>query len=62
MKHFISREQIENDPEIEQRLWNFVLEDDKDFFEEVRSRLSPEDLTDFLEENPEYKKYFNNNS
>lgn len=57
MKEFISREQLEQDPEMEQRLWDFILEDDKDFFEEVRSHLSPEDLKDFLEENPEYKQY-----
>ena len=39
------------------RIARFVTMSGEEFFEEVRSHLSPEELEEYLEENPSERKY-----
>lgn len=59
MKHFTEAElkAMARDRDIVTRVTHFLRINDADFFEEVRSRLSAEDLKGYLEENPEDRKY-----
>ena len=47
---------VENE-EIRRRIAHFVTMTGAEFFEEVRSHLSPEELEEYLEENPDERKY-----
>lgn len=47
------KEQLVRNPEVRKRLSDFISMSGKDFFREVQARLSPEDLNDYLKENPE---------
>ena len=46
-------EQLLDDPEVVKRLIDFISMDGAAYFEEVRSNLSPEDLEEYLKENPD---------
>ena len=45
------------DEEVVRRLTEFMAMDGAAYFEEVRSRLSPEELEEYLEENPDERIY-----
>lgn len=45
------------DEEVVRRLTEFMTMDGAAYFEEVRSRLSPEELEEYLEENPDERIY-----
>ena len=60
--NYFTKERIEKlaeDQEVARRLLEFASMDGAAFFEEVRSHLSPEDLEDYLKENPDERKYYN---
>ena len=46
------KELLADDPEVRKRLLSFASMSGKKFFREVQSRLSPEELEEYLEENP----------
>ena len=48
---------LAEDPEVRKRLLNFASMSGKEFFKEVQAHLSPEELEEYLEENPEEKVY-----
>ena len=48
---------LADDPEVRKRLLSFASMSGKKFFREVQSRLSPEELEEYLEENPEERIY-----
>ena len=50
-------EQLLDDPEVVKRLIDFISMDGAAYFEEVRSNLSPEDLEEYLKENPDERIY-----
>ena len=50
-------EQLLDDPEVVKRLIDFISMDGAAYFEEVRSNLSPEDLEEYLKENPVERIY-----
>lgn len=50
-------EQLLDDPEVVKRLIDFISMDGAAYFEEVRSNLSPEDLEEYLKENPDEQIY-----
>ena len=50
-------EQLLDDPEVVKRLIDFISMDGAAYFEEVRSNLSPEDLEEYLKENPDVRIY-----
>ena len=45
------------DEEVVRRLTEFMAMDGAAYFEEVRSRLSPEELEEYLDENPDERIY-----
>ena len=47
---------VENE-ELRMRIARFVTMTGEEFFEEVRSHLSPEELEEYLNENPGERKY-----
>ena len=47
---------VENE-ELRMRIERFVTMTGEEFFEEVRSHLSPEELEEYLNENPGERKY-----
>nr|WP_317438824.1 hypothetical protein [uncultured Enterocloster sp.] len=51
------KEMLADDPEVRKRLLSFASMSGKEFFREVQSRLSPEELEEYLEENPEERIY-----
>ena len=51
------KELLADDPEVRKRLLSFASMSGKEFFREVQSRLSPEELEEYLEENPEERIY-----
>ena len=60
--NYFTKERIEKlaeDQEVARRLLEFASMDGAAFFEEVRSHLSPEDLEEYLKENPDERKYYN---
>lgn len=59
LKHFTEAElkAMAQDRNIVTRITHFLQMNDADFFKEVRSRLSAEDLKGYLEENPDDRKY-----
>lgn len=50
-------EQLLKDDEVIKRLTEFVTMGGAAFFEEVRANLSPEDLEEYLNENPDERIY-----
>ena len=50
-------EKLLEDEEVVRRLTEFMAMDGAAYFEEVRSRLSPEELEEYLEENPDERIY-----
>lgn len=50
-------EQLLEDEEVIKRLTNFVTMGGAAYFEEVRANLSPEDLEEYLRENPDERIY-----
>ena len=46
-------EKLLEDEEVVRRLTEFMAMDGETFFNEVRSHLSPEELEEYLEENPD---------
>ena len=50
-------EQLLDDQEVMKRLIDFISMDGAAYFEEVRSNLSPEDLEEYLKENPDERIY-----
>ena len=50
-------EKLLEDEEVVSRLTEFMAMDGAAYFEEVRSRLSPEELEEYLEENPDERIY-----
>ncbi len=50
-------EKLVEDEELRMRISRFVTMSGEEFFEEVRSHLSPEELEEYLEENPSERKY-----
>mgnify|MGYP006920857060 CR=1 FL=1 len=54
-------EQLLDDPEVVKRLIDFISMDGAAYFEEVRSNLSPEDLEEYLKENPDERIYLKKN-
>lgn len=59
MNYFTKKriKKLAQDQDVARRLLEFVTMDGADFFEEVRSHLSPEDLEEYLKENPDERKY-----
>ena len=51
------REKLLEDEEVARRLTEFMAMEGAAYFEEVRSRLSPEELEEYLEENPDERIY-----
>lgn len=51
------KEMLSEDPQIRKRLLDFASMSGKEFFREVQSRLSPKELEEYLEENPEEQIY-----
>lgn len=51
------KELLADDPEVRKRLLSFASMSRKEFFREVQSRLSPKELEEYLEENPEERIY-----
>ena len=49
---------VENE-ELRMRIARFMTMTGEEFFEEVRSHLSPEELEEYLNENPGERKYLN---
>ena len=47
------------DEEVVRRLTEFMAMDGAAYFEEVRSHLSPEELEEYLDENPDERIYLN---
>lgn len=50
-------EKLLEDREVIRRLTEFVTMGGAAYFEEVRSHLSPEELEEYLKENPDERKY-----
>ena len=50
-------EKLLEDEEVVRRLTEFMAMDGASYFEEVRSHLSPEELEEYLEENPDERIY-----
>ena len=50
-------EKLLEDEEVVRRLTEFMAMDGAAYFEEVRSRLSPEELEEYLDENPDERIY-----
>ena len=50
-------QKLSEDPEATRRLMDFITTGGAAFFEEVRSSLSPQDLEDYLAENPDERIY-----
>ena len=50
-------EKLLEDEEVVRRLTEFMAMDGAAYFEEGRSRLSPEELEEYLEENPDERIY-----
>lgn len=50
-------EQLVEDQEVLERLMEFVSMDGAAYFEEVRAHLSPEELEEYLKENPDERIY-----
>lgn len=48
------------DEEVVRRLTEFMAMDGAAYFEEVRSHLSPEELEEYLDENPDERIYLKN--
>lgn len=49
-----------DDEEVVKRIKEFISMDGAAFFEEVRSHLSPQELEEYLEENPDERVYMEN--
>ena len=52
-------EKLLEDEEVVRRLTEFMTMDGAAYFEEVRSHLSPEELEEYLDENPDERIYLN---
>ena len=52
-------EKLLEDEEVVSRLTEFMAMDGAAYFEEVRSHLSPEELEEYLDENPDERIYLN---
>ena len=52
-------EKLLEDEEVVRRLTEFMAMDGAAYFEEVRSHLSPEELEEYLDENPDERIYLN---
>ena len=50
-------EKLSENPEVVKRLTDFVCMGGAAYFEEVRSHLSPQDLEEYLAENPDERIY-----
>ena len=50
-------EKLLEDEEVVRRLTEFMAMDGAAYFEEVRSHLSPEELEEYLDENPDERIY-----
>ena len=50
-------EKLLEDEEVVRRLTEFMAMDGETFFTEVRSHLSPEELEEYLDENPDVRIY-----
>ena len=50
-------EKLLEDEEVVRRLTEFMAMDGAAYFEEVRSNLSPEELEEYLDENPDERIY-----
>ena len=50
-------EKLLEDEEVVRRLTEFMAMDGAAYFEEVRSRLAPEELEEYLEDTPEERIY-----
>ncbi len=59
MRHLTKKEieELSKNKDVQNRLFNFFTMDGSEFFEEVRSQLSPQELEEYLEENPDEKIY-----
>ena len=52
-------EKLLEDEEVVSRLTEFMAMDGAAYFEEVRSHLSPKELEEYLDENPDERIYLN---
>ena len=50
-------EKLLEDEELRKRIARFVTMSGEEFFDEVYTHLSPEELEEYLEENPSERKY-----
>ena len=59
MRHYTEEELdcLSRDENVRRRITQFLFADKAAFFEEVRSHLSPQELEEYLEENPSQRKY-----
>ena len=59
MRHLTDEEieALSEDQEVVSRLLDFLAMDGRLFFQEVRSHLSPTELEEYLEENPDERIY-----
>ena len=61
MRHFTQKEleELSESGGIRQRISDFLMTDGSEFFEEVQAALSPRELEEYLEENPDERRYLN---
>lgn len=59
MRHLTKKEieALAENKEVRDRISRFLAMDGENFFQEVRSRLSPGELEEYLEENPDERVY-----
>ena len=56
-KLYTDYEKLLEDEELRKRIARFVTMSGEEFFDEVYTHLSPEELEEYLEENPSERKY-----
>ena len=59
MKHLTKKEieALSENEEVQNRIFDFLAMDGREFFREVCSHLTPEELEEYLEENPDERDY-----
>lgn len=49
--------ELAEDPAVVRRISDFLCMDGREFFKEVQSHLSPEELEEYLQENPDERRF-----
>lgn len=49
--------ELAEDPAVVKRISDFLSMDGREFFREVQSHLSPEELEEYLQENPDERRF-----